>query len=56
VPGAVVEENEDALSGTVQLVLGSDFNAVGQALDPTVPSEPVEGEDARTAADTGCIN
>jgi hypothetical protein len=37
-------------------VLGSDFNAVGQALDPTVPSEPVEGEDARTAADTDCIN
>ncbi|SHN85109.1 transcriptional attenuator, LytR family [Geodermatophilus obscurus] len=56
VPGAVVEESADAVSGTVQLVLGTDFNAVGQAVDPAVPSAPVEGEDARTAADTGCIN
>jgi len=55
VPGAVVEENEDAISGTVQLVLGSDFNAVGQAVDPSAPAAEVEGEDARTAADTSCI-
>jgi LCP family protein required for cell wall assembly len=55
VPGAVLEESEDATSGTVQLVLGSDFNGVGQAVDAAAPSAPVEGEDARTAADTGCI-
>ncbi|ADB76897.1 LCP family protein [Geodermatophilus obscurus] len=55
VPGAVVEEREDATSGTVQLVLGSDFNAVGQAVDPAAPAAEVEGEDARTAADTSCI-
>ncbi len=55
VPGAVLEESEDATSGTVQLVLGSDFNAVGQAVDPAAPAAEVEGEDARTAADTSCI-
>jgi LCP family protein required for cell wall assembly len=56
VPGAAVEEGQDAVSGTVRLVLGSDFNGVGQAVDQAAPSQPVEGEDARTAADTGCIN
>ena len=56
VPGAAVEEGQDAVSGTVQLVLGSNFNGVGQAVDQAAPSQPVEGEDARTAADTGCIN
>ncbi|RBY77834.1 LytR family transcriptional regulator [Geodermatophilus sp. TF02-6] len=60
VPGAVVEASDDATSGTVQLVLGSDFNGVGQAVTPPAPaaasSAPAEGEDARTAADTTCIN
>jgi LytR cell envelope-related transcriptional attenuator len=57
VPGAVVEENEDALSGTVQLVLGSDFNGIGQAVDPAAPAAPTEEKEAaRTAADTDCIN
>ncbi|SNX98484.1 transcriptional attenuator, LytR family [Geodermatophilus sabuli] len=56
IPGAVTEVGEDAVSGTVQLVLGADFNGVGQAVDPAAPAAPVEGEDARTAADTGCIN
>ena len=55
VPGAVVEESEGATSGSVQLVLGSDFNAVGQTVDPAAPVAEVEGEDARTAADTSCI-
>ncbi|SET77667.1 LCP family protein [Geodermatophilus poikilotrophus] len=54
-PGAVVEAGEDATSGTVELVLGSDFNGVGQAVTPPAPSEPVQAEDARTAADTTCI-
>jgi LCP family protein required for cell wall assembly len=56
VPGAVAVPSDDATAGTVQLVLGSDFNGVGQAVTPAAPSAPVEGEDARTAADTGCIN
>jgi LCP family protein required for cell wall assembly len=56
IPGAKTQKSQDADSGTVQLVLGSDFNAVGQAVDPAAPAAPVEGEDARTAADTGCIN
>ncbi|MGY1917063.1 LCP family protein [Blastococcus sp. SYSU DS0973] len=56
IPGAVLKESDDPTSGTVQLVLGSDFNGVGQAVTPAPPAEPVEGADARTAADTTCIN
>ncbi|GAB3357533.1 LCP family protein [Modestobacter lapidis] len=56
VPGAVVKEMTDATTGTVQLVLGSDFNGVGQAVTPAPPAEPTEGMDPRTAADTTCIN
>ncbi|WNV74793.1 LCP family protein [Geodermatophilus sp. DSM 44513] len=55
VPGALVEADTEATPGTVQLVLGSDFTAVGQALAPVAPSAPVETDAARTAADTGCI-
>ncbi|WP_346619664.1 LCP family protein [Blastococcus montanus] len=56
VPGAVTRLVDDATPGTVQLVLGADFNGIGEATDAQPPAEPVEGEDARTAADTGCIN
>jgi LCP family protein required for cell wall assembly len=65
VPGAAVVEADDVPAGTVHLVLGSDFNGVGEAVTAvTETSEPtdatddggVEGEDAFTAADTGCIN
>ncbi|MCF6743966.1 LytR family transcriptional regulator [Blastococcus sp. KM273128] len=56
VPGAVVRVVDDAEPGTVQLVLGADFNGVGEAVTAQPPSAPAEGEDARTAADTGCIN
>jgi LCP family protein required for cell wall assembly len=59
IPGAKQEKSEDATSGTVQLVLGADFNAVGQPVDPAAAAAPApaaKGEDARTAADTGCIN
>jgi LCP family protein required for cell wall assembly len=56
VPGAVVEAGEDATSGTVQLVLGSDFNGVGQAVTQPAPSAPAETEAPRTAADETCIN
>ncbi|TFV53594.1 LCP family protein [Blastococcus sp. TF02A-35] len=56
IPGAVLKESTDASSGTVQLVLGSDFNGVGQAVTPPAPAAAPEAEDARTAADTTCIN
>ncbi|MCF6509403.1 LytR family transcriptional regulator [Blastococcus sp. MG754426] len=56
VPGAVLEESDDPTSGSVQLVLGSDFNGVGQAVTPAPPVAPAEAADARTAADTTCIN
>ena len=55
IPGAVAEVASDATSGTVQLVLGADFNGVGQAT--TKPSSPAgPKKPARTAADTSCIN
>jgi LCP family protein required for cell wall assembly len=55
-PGVTTSESEEPTQGTVDLVIGSDFNGIGQALDAPAPTEAVEGEDARTAADTGCIN
>ncbi|MGY1845049.1 LCP family protein [Modestobacter sp. SYSU DS0875] len=56
VPGAVTKQVADATSGTVQLVLGSDFNGIGQPVtaQPVTPSTPDEAP--RTAADTTCIN
>jgi LCP family protein required for cell wall assembly len=59
VPGAKLTKSADATTGTVQLVLGSDYNGVGQAVteQPAAAEEPAtEGKDARTAADTTCIN
>ncbi len=56
VPGALTEVDEDASSGTVQLILGSDFTAVGQPTTPPAPSAPTTTEVPRTAADTSCIN
>ena len=58
IPGATTAQVDDVTSGTVQLVIGSDFNGVGQALStPAVTTaDTVEGEDARTADDTTCIN
>ncbi len=56
IPGATTAQVDDATSGTVQLVLGSDFNGVGQAVTAAAPAPTTEGEDPRTAADTTCIN
>ena len=47
---------DGAVSGTVQLVLGSDYNGIGQQVTAAPPAPTTEGEDARTAADTTCIN
>jgi LCP family protein required for cell wall assembly len=59
IPGATVAEATEPVPGTVDLVLGANFNGIGQAVtapEPVEPVDPVEGEDARTAADTTCIN
>jgi hypothetical protein len=56
IPGATVTQSDEATQGNVELVLGSDFNGVGQAVTPSAPTAPTEGEDPRTAADTTCIN
>ncbi|NEK96065.1 LytR family transcriptional regulator [Modestobacter muralis] len=58
VPGAVTQQADDATSGTVQLVLGADYNGVGKAVSPAAPVAAAEtpAEPPRTAADTSCIN
>jgi LCP family protein required for cell wall assembly len=57
VPGATSSQVDDLPAGTVQLVIGADFNGIGQPVTaPTTASQPVEGKDTRTAADTNCIN
>ncbi|MGY5885432.1 LCP family protein [Modestobacter lacusdianchii] len=56
VPGATLKAVDDATSGTVQLVLGSDFNGIGQAVTAPVAAPTTAGEDQFTAANTDCIN
>jgi LCP family protein required for cell wall assembly len=59
IPGATTAQVDDVEAGTVQLVIGSDFNGIGQALSAppaSTSAAAVQGEDPRTAADTGCIN
>jgi LCP family protein required for cell wall assembly len=56
VPGATTKVVDDATPGTVQLVLGSDFNGVGQAVTAQPVAPTTEGGNQRTAADTSCIN
>jgi len=58
VPGAAVTVDDSLPAGTVQLVLGSDFNGVGQAVDAPAPAQPSGDTFAateRTADDTSCI-
>ncbi|WP_336027898.1 LCP family protein [Geodermatophilus sp. FMUSA9-8] len=56
IPGATTEASDDASTGTVQLVLGTDFNGIGQATTPPAPTAAAPTEVPRTAADTTCIN
>jgi hypothetical protein len=56
IPGAKTAQSDEATKGTVELVLGSDFGGVGKAVTAPATTPAVEGEDARTAADTSCIN
>lgn len=56
VPGATQSQDEGVTRGTVQLVLGSNFNGIGKPVTASSTAPEVKGEDARTAADTTCIN
>lgn len=55
IPGAAVRADPTAEGNEIQLVLGSDFNGVGETVDPA-DAPPADQEVPRTAADTGCIN
>jgi LCP family protein required for cell wall assembly len=59
IPGATTTQKSGVTPGTVQLVLGSNFQGVGQPVAAAAPSAPAAASSAeppRTAADTGCIN
>jgi microsomal dipeptidase-like Zn-dependent dipeptidase len=58
VPGSTVREVADVPAGTVHLVLGSDFNGIGQQVTeaPSPSTASASAAKPRTAADTGCIN
>lgn len=56
IPGAVVRADPSIDGSEIQLVLGSDFNGVGAAVDAAAAPDPEEQDLPRTAADTGCIN
>ncbi len=56
IPGALSAQSDEPARGTVHLILGSDFNGIGQPVTAPAPVEVVQGEAPRTAADTGCIN
>jgi LCP family protein required for cell wall assembly len=55
-PGATTTVRDDATSGTVQVVLGSDFTAVGSPLKVVATTAAAATDTPRTAADTSCIN
>jgi hypothetical protein len=55
-PGVKTTQSKDPKSGTVQLVLGKDFTAVGKAVIPPTAAASSTDAGARTAADTTCIN
>jgi LCP family protein required for cell wall assembly len=57
VKGAHLTQQSGVTPGTVQLVLGSDFTAVGRPLAQAATTPAATSTDrARTAADTSCIN
>jgi LCP family protein required for cell wall assembly len=55
VPGAAVAVDDSLPTGTVELVIGSDYNGIGQAVTGEDPATD-GGPDPRTAEDAGCIN
>ena len=55
VPGAAVAVDESLPTGTVELVIGADYNGIGQAVTAPAPA-PEDAEGGRTADDPSCIN
>ena len=55
VPGAAVALDDSLPTGTVQLVIGSDYNGIGQAVNPAEPVDGGPAPEARTADDASCI-
>ncbi|MDT0278210.1 LCP family protein [Blastococcus goldschmidtiae] len=55
VPGAAVTV-DDLPEATVALVLGADYNGIGQAVTAPAPSGDGAAETGRTADDVSCIN
>ncbi|MGY2126859.1 LCP family protein [Blastococcus sp. SYSU DS0617] len=56
VPGAVVTVDDDLPEGTVALVIGADFEGIGQAVSAPAPTGDVVADPGRTADDVSCIN
>ena len=57
IPGVKLTADENVPAGTTRLVIGSDFNGIGQAVtEQPAPETPAEKAPARTAADSSCIN
>jgi LCP family protein required for cell wall assembly len=54
VPGAAVAVDDSLPAGTVQLIIGTDFNGIGQAVTAQAPAPSAEGNE-RTAEDPSCI-
>jgi LCP family protein required for cell wall assembly len=55
VPGAALAVDDSLPAGTVELVIGSDYNGIGQAVTAPEPA-PEDAESGRTADDPSCIN
>lgn len=55
VPGAAVTVDDELPEGTVALVIGADFNGIGEAVTAPAPAADDAGP-ARTADDVSCIN
>jgi hypothetical protein len=55
IPGSVSEVDDTVTPGTVQLVLGSDFNGIGVPTTAAPAPDEAVAEDLRTADDQTCI-
>jgi LCP family protein required for cell wall assembly len=55
VPGAAVAVDDSLPAGTVQLVIGTDYNGIGEAVTAPPPADPGASNE-RTAEDSSCIN
>jgi LCP family protein required for cell wall assembly len=58
VPGAAVTVDDSVPAGTVQLVIGGDYNGMGKAVTAasSAASSSAYASNERTATDTSCIN